>query len=113
MKRIIHTLVRLYPPKWRKRYENEFRALLDDIRPQWRDVLDLLKGGLEMRLLESAWPKYTAIFGIAGALVCGVVALRIPNQYASTAVLAGAPPQRLLPVIQAALSRPVLWGIIE
>lgn len=39
-------LIRLYPPRWRARYETEFRALLDEHQPDLRDRLDILRGAV-------------------------------------------------------------------
>jgi hypothetical protein len=47
-------LLRLYPPRWRARYEVEFRALLEEQRPTFADRIDILRGAL------GAWlnPRY-------------------------------------------------------
>ena len=44
------SLVRLYPSRWRRRYEAEFRALLDEAPLSPRLVLDVLAGALGARL---------------------------------------------------------------
>ena len=41
MKRIEYWLLSLYPRAWRKRYEEEFVALLEQYTPSWRDLLDI------------------------------------------------------------------------
>ncbi|MFF3559628.1 hypothetical protein ACFYXS_06265 [Streptomyces sp. NPDC002574] len=43
-RRTAHTVVLLYPPAWRARYGEEFRALLDDMRPGPRQLLDIAVG---------------------------------------------------------------------
>jgi hypothetical protein len=43
-------LVRLYPPSWRERYEDEFVAMLEDARPSVTDYADILLGALDARL---------------------------------------------------------------
>ena len=43
-------LVRLYPAGWRKRYEDEFVAMLEDARPSWTNYADILLGALDARL---------------------------------------------------------------
>lgn len=47
-------LIRLYPPRWRARYEAEFSAVLDECRLSVADRLDILRGALR------AWlnPRY-------------------------------------------------------
>ena len=45
--RLIRFASRLYPPSWRRRYEVEFEALLEDAGRDWRDVLDVLLGALK------------------------------------------------------------------
>jgi hypothetical protein len=46
-------LLRLYPRRWRRRYGDEFSALLDDLagtRHQWRMALDVIRGAFDARL---------------------------------------------------------------
>ena len=43
-------LVRLYPRRWRRRYEEEFRALLDEETLSIRLILDVLAGALGAHL---------------------------------------------------------------
>lgn len=43
-------LLSLYPPRWRARYEAEFRALLDERPPSLIDRLDILRGAFDARL---------------------------------------------------------------
>jgi len=50
MRRLIRLAARLYPASWRARYGAEFEALLNDMRPAWRDVFDVVRGGLEMQI---------------------------------------------------------------
>jgi hypothetical protein len=47
-------LVRLYPAWWRKRYGEEFLALLEQQTPTPRIALDILRGALDARL--HPWP---------------------------------------------------------
>lgn len=42
----MHWLVRLYPPRWRRRYEAEFVALLEDVRPRGLALVNVLVGAL-------------------------------------------------------------------
>jgi hypothetical protein len=47
-------LIRLYPSRWRRRYEDEFAALLEGERWSARLVLDLLAGAIKAH--RSAYP---------------------------------------------------------
>jgi uncharacterized protein involved in exopolysaccharide biosynthesis len=86
MKRLLSGLVHLYPREWRARYEAEFRALLDDAQPRWRDVFDIAKEGFAMQLRNGLLLTPLA-FGAAAALIAAAV-LRIPTPpYESRAVL--------------------------
>lgn len=41
MRKFEYWLLSLYPRVWRKRYEEEFVALLEQYTPSWRDLLDI------------------------------------------------------------------------
>jgi hypothetical protein len=43
-------LIRLYPPDWRSRYEDEFRSLLAERPPDVRDRVDIVRGALDARI---------------------------------------------------------------
>ena len=43
-------LVRLYPHRWRERYEEEFETLLAERPPGSGDVIDIVRGALDARL---------------------------------------------------------------
>ncbi len=43
MSRSMKFLTRLYPAAWRKRYEVEFDALLEDVEPGWRALFDIIE----------------------------------------------------------------------
>jgi LPS O-antigen subunit length determinant protein (WzzB/FepE family) len=85
MKSLIRRVARLYPPRWRDRYGAELDALLQDGDPDLWDLFDVLKGALAMRLSDVG--LITAGFALLGALVAGFVSLKIPETYASTAML--------------------------
>jgi hypothetical protein len=42
--RLARAIVRLHPPAWRERYEDEVCALLAQATVRWRDVIDLARG---------------------------------------------------------------------
>jgi hypothetical protein len=125
MKRLLHLAARLYPGAWRDRYGVEFQALLDETKPAWRDVVDVLNGGLQMRL-RRAHPAITvAAFSIAGALGAGAIAFSTADRFASAGTMTMRPggpstaaeAARLEDVMprlaRAAFSRDTLMGIIE
>jgi hypothetical protein len=87
MKRVIHWIVGLYPACWRRRYGVEFDALLGDIRPGWPEVIDLLRGAIEMQIAMGTVGKSLAIFGVAGALIAGAVSLTISDKYRSSILI--------------------------
>jgi hypothetical protein len=87
MRVLLHLASRLYPGAWRKRYGVEFQILLDDITPRWRDVVDVLAGGLQMHV-KRAHPALTAaVFSIAGALVAGAVASTTADRFTSSGTM--------------------------
>jgi hypothetical protein len=79
-------VTRFYPKAWRARYGREFDALLEDVRPGWRGLTDVLWGAMKIRLEAMDWRRVTA-FGLAGLAVAAVVAIRTPDRYTSAAVL--------------------------
>ena len=50
-------LIRLYPTRWRRRYEDEFNALLQEERWSTRLVIDVAVGAIQARL--SPYPAST------------------------------------------------------
>lgn len=48
------SLLRLYPRRWRDRYEDEMSAVLEEGAPSLRDGLDLLRGAIETRLFAAS-----------------------------------------------------------
>ncbi len=50
------SLLRLYPAAWRKRYGDEFAALLEDVRPTPLALLDVLLGALDAHLHADLLP---------------------------------------------------------
>jgi hypothetical protein len=98
MRRLLRFAVQLYPSWWRRRYANELEALLDDVMrqragasaravedltPGWREVFDILQGALAMQL--RSFGTIPAICALAGAILGGVAAMRIPAVYATSA----------------------------
>lgn len=88
MKRWIALAARLYPAAWRKRYGNEFQALIEDVNPGWRELLDVIGGATKMQLTSSAtYLKLGAAFALAGLVVATVASFVIPKEYTSIAVM--------------------------
>ena len=87
MKRLILFVARLYPKLWRERYGAEFAALLEEVDPDWRASLDILKGALEMQMKTWNFGKILLAAGVAGALVAAGISFAVPKQYASQTVL--------------------------
>jgi uncharacterized protein involved in exopolysaccharide biosynthesis len=87
MKFLLRLAVGLYPPAWRARYGVEFQALLDETRPGWRDIADVLNGGLQMRLRYLHPAVTVAALGIAGAILSGAIAFNTTGRFASTGTL--------------------------
>jgi hypothetical protein len=92
MKRLLGLAAWLYPAAWRDRYGVEFRALLDDTDPRWRIIVDVLIGGLQMRL-RSLHPALTVVaFSVIGALAAAAIAYNIVDRFASTGTMNVRPP---------------------
>jgi hypothetical protein len=82
MKRLLRVAAWLYPRAWRDRYGEEFDALIDEMRPRWRDVVNTLIGALIMQISRLALvPIATAALG---AVVGVAVSLALPPVYASS-----------------------------
>jgi hypothetical protein len=78
VKHLMQWATRLYPRAWRKRYGEEFRALLEDSSPQardtWdiaRDAWDIAKEALSMQIQRTAVLAVigTMLGGLAGGLI--------------------------------------------
>ena len=82
MKRLLRVAARLYPRAWRDRYGEEFDALIDDMRPRWRDVVNTLVGALIMQISRLALVPVAA--AALGAIVGVAITLAMPPVYASS-----------------------------
>ena len=67
MKRVARRLAALYPARWRRRYGDEFDALIEDSPPGWRVVVDVFKEALNMRIRALS-------LGALGLLLAGMIA---------------------------------------
>jgi len=70
-------MLRLYPTRWRARYEDEVRALIEDRPTRRRDVLDLARGALDARLHPPVPSRIPAVAAIAAGGVWTVWSLLI------------------------------------
>lgn len=86
MKRLIRIVAGLYPRSWQERYGAEFAALLDDMNPDWRTSVDILKGAMEMRMKTWSFGKIFLAAGVAGVLAAAGARFAIPAR--SEAVIA-------------------------
>lgn len=87
MKRLAWWLLRLYPSEWRARYGEEFGALVEDTPPSWLSNFDLLKGAVRMQFSVPTFPKLAVMLSTVGIVLGMAVAMIVPSQYESTAVL--------------------------
>ena len=70
-------MLRLYPTRWRARYEDEVRALIEDRPTRRTDVLDLARGALDARLHPPTPSRIPALAAIAAGGVWTVWSLLI------------------------------------
>ncbi len=103
MRNLIRFAAWLYPRRWRERYGVEFDALLEDVRPGWREFASVLKGALGMQITH--FGAMAACFAVAGAIVAGLVSWRMPNQYISTATVNFSPAEAMKEEIPALVVR--------
>jgi hypothetical protein len=90
MKRLLRLAARLYPRAWRNRYREEFDALIEDMTPRWRHVVNIVVGALIMQLSRPA--LIPVALAVAGAVAGVAVSLAMPPVYASSSwVLVQAP----------------------
>lgn len=115
MRRLVLLAARLYPAAWRARYGDEFEAMLEDLRPGWRDLLDVL-GGATMERIRVSKRELGLTAGVAalGALVAFGLSFTVPTRYqsAATVSLAGMSRERVAQLAGEVSSRTSLsWKI--
>jgi len=88
MKRHLLLAARLYPRAWRERYGEEFEALVEDVRPTWRNVADVFAGALKthMKTAASYW-KFAGIMATAGVFLGAAASFTVTPRYVSTALV--------------------------
>jgi uncharacterized protein involved in exopolysaccharide biosynthesis len=88
MRRWIWRAANLYPQVWRERYGVEFEALLEDIKPGWRELTDILRGALTMQMTNATtYLKLAGGLAMAGAIAATAVSFTVPGRYVSSAVI--------------------------
>jgi hypothetical protein len=80
------SLVRLYPPAWRRRYGDEMLALLEVVPLRARERLDLVRGALDAWLHPPTPSRVPAIAALAGGglwtvAAAGVIAQPVPPDW--------------------------------
>jgi hypothetical protein len=85
MRTLMRAAARLYPRRWRERYEREFDALLEDVDAGWREVLNIAYGAVTMQLKRAGVVALAC--AVVGAVISGAASLRMPETYASSATL--------------------------
>jgi len=92
MRRWIGLAAALYPRSWRAEFGEEFRAVLDDVKPSWRVFANVFRGAIEMRIVDgSNWAKVVAAMAVAGAIVGFGVSYRVAPMYISSATISVTP----------------------
>ena len=103
-------LVRLYPRPWRKRYGEEFAALLEQTNGGWRDALDIARGAMIMQLSKTTT---LALGAVAGLTICLAVWAMHDTGYQASVTARSVEPDPLYRRAQLVLSRKSLTSIIE
>jgi LPS O-antigen subunit length determinant protein (WzzB/FepE family) len=94
MKPWIDVAMQIYPASWRNRYGIEFRALLDDVNPGWRELFDVIKGALKMRMTNApSYLKFAAAFALFGLAASITASFFSPKQYSAAATIRITPTQ--------------------
>lgn len=100
MRRLIRWAARLYPKPWQERYGAEFETLLEELKPDLRTSLDVLKGALLMQVTSLSYAgRILAASGVLGALIAFGASFAMPRTYASRAMIEirpGPPPSQVV-----------------
>jgi hypothetical protein len=87
-------LLKIYPPAWRRRYEEEMAALLEEHRAGQRSVLDLLRGAADAWTIGPRGPLggleiWLAVIAYGAATVGLVVVGRAVHDSLESTVMQG------------------------
>jgi len=85
MRALMRAAARLYPRRWRARYAREFDALLEDVEPGWRGLLNVVYGAVIMQVKRAG--VVAGVCAVIGAVISGAASLLMPETYASSATL--------------------------
>lgn len=91
MRNLLHFAARMYPRTWRERYSEEFAAFLEDLRPHWKDVFDILRGGIKMQLARVNPITILAASVLLGGLAAAGFWYTAPTKWRSEAVVSVRP----------------------
>jgi uncharacterized protein involved in exopolysaccharide biosynthesis len=83
MSRLLRIIVWLYPADWRRRYQCELEALLDDLPPGWPRFLDLFREAVTMRIQGLA--ALPVLCALTGTIAAAALAFQQPTLYAASA----------------------------
>jgi hypothetical protein len=120
MKFLVSLAVLIYPREWRKRYGEEFAALLDDSGGGWNVLGDVLFGGLKMRTMKTDLRLCLGL-GLAGLAIAAAMSFQMPKRFRSeaTAQISGEGIQQadlsemIMQLESHALSRTSLFNLIQ
>ena len=121
MSSLARFVIRLYPAAWRKRYGDEFEALLEAHPPTPSTLFDLIKGATKMHFSVPTFPKLALLLSVAGMLAGLGVSHLFVSEYVSEATMTlvqtpGSAPADLRPILagmqQEILSRTALYTLM-
>ncbi|HEY3840924.1 MAG TPA: hypothetical protein VGL72_30335 [Bryobacteraceae bacterium] len=124
MKPWLRFAARFYPKLWRARYGTELEALLEESRPAWSDLFDVLRGALTMQARTlSSYVKLIFAVSVAGVVIAVGASFLGPKAYLASSVITPDPSahasdnpevsDRLMAAWQQARSRQSLSEIIQ
>jgi capsular polysaccharide biosynthesis protein len=113
MRRLAQFVAKLYPAWWRTRYGAEFNALLEDAKPAWLDLPNILKGAIEMQM--SIWSRAAVAVtcAVAGTALAFGASFFMTPKYESSATFVLAGPGLPQLDVKEVRNQATLTGIIE
>lgn len=91
MKGILKFLARFYPSAWRRRYGDEYEALLEQTKPRAQDVFDVFWGAFKMQMKTWRILRIMIVCSLAGALAAVAISFTRPPLYRSRTLISVAP----------------------
>lgn len=89
MRGLLRLLIGFYPAAWRRRYGLELEALMEDAGWSWRDVPSVFAEAVRLQVTRKDFAICVGGFMAVGLAIAVVLALRIPDTYASAMELHG------------------------